>query len=371
LSYALAILWHERNRYFPGVVAVSFSALLIVMQVGVLLGIFTEVGVPIEHTSADIWVGFPGVRTADITLTIPVKWADRLANQPEVEHVEGYVRGVGFSGHHGGGVELVTVLGTHLGARAVGPIQHLTPELRTLLAEPNAIVVDETEMKELGLRAVGDYTDINEHRVRLVGTIAWLKGMAGPYVFCSLTTARKLLGMTPDRVTYLLARCRDPADAPAVVQRLRSYGNMSAFTRDEFARQSRLNWLTKSKAGIALLFAALLGLLVGTGITSQTLYAATAALARQFAVLEAMGIPNWQMRGIVLTHAGSVGLLGIVLAGPGILASTWIVRATGGRVVLPGWVLVGGAALTMAMALFSGLLALRSLRLAEPTALLR
>jgi putative ABC transport system permease protein len=341
------------------------------MQVGVLLGIFSEVGIPIEQSQADIWVGFPGVRTVDISLSIPQNWQSRVASQPEIDRVEGYIRSFGFTGHNGNGVEAVTVLGTSVDADALGPIHDLTPELRARLAEPNSIIVDETELKELGLREIGDYTDINEHRVRLVGIIRWYKGLAGAYIFCSVQTAQTLLGMRSDRVHYLLARCRNPADAPAVVQRLRSYGNMSAFTRDEFAYRSRLNWLTKSKAGIALLFTALLGLLVGTGVTSQTMYAATAALARQFAVLEALGMPNRKLRGIVMTQAFWVGLIGVTLAAPAVLGSTWMVRATGGRVVLPGWVLIVGAFLTMAMALLSGLLALRSLRLAEPTALLR
>ena len=38
-----------------------------------------------------------------------------------------------------------------------------------------------------------------------------------------------------------------------------------------------MHWLTKTKAGIALGYAAALGLLVGAVVTSQTLYAAMAA----------------------------------------------------------------------------------------------
>lgn len=371
MSYALAILWHERNRYLPAVVAVAFSTLLIVMQVGLLLGIFSEVSVPIEQCAADIWVGYPGVRSVDITLSIPESWEARLASQPEIEHVESYIRSVGFVGNRGGGVEVVTVIGLRLDAAAIGPIGVLTPELRARLAEPDTIIVDESEMAELGLKAIGDHTDINEHRVRLVGTIRWLKGIAGAYIFCSVATARTLLGVPDDRTTYLLGRCRNPADAPAVAERLRAYGTMAAYTRDEFSWRSKIQWLIKSRAGIALLFAALLGLMVGTGVTSQTLYAATAASVRQYAVLEALGIPFWQMRRIVMIQAFWIGLAGIALAGPAVLASVGVVQTSGGRVVLPVWVLLTSAALTMTMALLSGLLALRSLRLAEPAILLR
>ena len=40
MSYALATLWYERQRFLPGVLAVGFSALLIALQCGLLLGLF-------------------------------------------------------------------------------------------------------------------------------------------------------------------------------------------------------------------------------------------------------------------------------------------------------------------------------------------
>ena len=43
----------------------------------------------------------------------------------------------------------------------------------------------------------------------------------------------------------------------------------------------------------------------------------------------------------------------------------------GAKVLLPGWLLVAAGVVTMAMALLSGLFALRSLRQVEPVALLR
>src|SRR5208282_104200 len=90
----------------------------------------------------------------------------------------------------------------------------------------------------------------------------------------------------------------------------------SAFTQEGFSRQSRMHWLTKTKAGIALGCAALLGLLVGAVVTSQTLYAATAASLREYAVLRALGIPRWRMALTVLAQSFWVGVAGIGLALP-------------------------------------------------------
>ena len=94
------------------------------------------------------------------------------------------------------------------------------------------------------------------------------------------------------------------------------YPQLTALTADEFSARSRLHWLTTTKAGIAIGFTALLGLLVGAVVTSQTLYAATAASQREYATLRAMGIPKWRLKLSVLVQSFWVGLFGIILAAP-------------------------------------------------------
>jgi putative ABC transport system permease protein len=156
-----------------------------------------------------------------------------------------------------------------------------------------------------------------------------------------------------------------------VVTRLRTYRNMSTFTSTEFSLRSRLHWLTKTKAGIALGCAAALGLLVGAVVTSQTLYAATAASLREYAVLRALGIPRWRMGFAVLSQSFWVGLAGVGLALPAVFVLAQTAESLGAKVLLPSWLLGTAAGVTLSMALLSGLSALRSLRLAEPAALLR
>jgi putative ABC transport system permease protein len=157
-----------------------------------------------------------------------------------------------------------------------------------------------------------------------------------------------------------------------VVARLgREYDNVSAFTSEDFSIRSRLHWLLKTKAGIALGYAAALGLLVGAVVTSQTLYAATVASLREFAVLRALGIPRWRMGLLVVSQAFWVGIIGIGLALPATFGLAELADRLGVHVDLPWWLLTGAAAVTLVMALLSGLTALRSLRLVEPAMLLR
>ena len=197
----------------------------------------------------------------------------------------------------------------------------------------------------------------------------------GPF---ELDLERHLLSRGPgdtQHTTYILGRCKNPADAAVVVKRMREKdpdrAHMSVFTASEFSLRTRMHWLTKTKAGIALGYAALLGLLVGAVVTSQTLYAATAASMREYAVLQALGIPRWRMATGVLSQSFWVGITGIAIALPTVFALAWVADLLGARVMLPPEVLAGAGAVTLVMAMLSGLAALRSLRLAEPAILLR
>ncbi len=373
MSYSLTTLWHEKNRFLPGILAVAFSALLIALQCGLLLGLFSITSIPIDRTRADVWVSAPEVLSVDLGRPIDEgSTFATVAAQPEVARTEIYMQGFAYWTKPNGGNELCMVIGSRLGDDYLGNGDMLTPELRSRLTEHGAIVVDESELGRLGISGVGDYAEITGHRVRVVGVTHGIKSLAGPYVFCSLYTARDFLRLSgTDTTTYILVRCHDPAQAPELVRRLRESERITAFTAAEFSLRSRMHWLTKTKAGIALGYAAALGLLVGAVVTSQTLYAAVAAQLREYAVLRALGIPRWRMGLTVLAQSFWVGLIGVCLALPAAFALAEVADQLGVRVMLPAELLGAAIGITMLMAMLSGLAALRSLRLVEPAMLLR
>jgi putative ABC transport system permease protein len=371
VSYSLKTLWFERQRFLPGVLAVAFSALLIALQTGLLLGLFAITSIPVDRTRADVWVTAPDVPSVDLGRQMPGNRLARVLSDPGVDQAELYLQGFSYWSKPRGGSELCIIVGSNLSDGALGSVTELTPELRDRLTEPGSIVVDESELGRLGVDGVGDSAEVLGRRVRVVGLVRGLKSLAGPYVFCSTSTARPLLRMQAENTTYVLARCKAPQDAPGLVRRLGGYEGLSAFTRADFSLRTRWHWLTKTKAGVAMGFAAALGLLVGLVVTSQTLYAATAASFREFAVLLALGIPRWRVALTVLEQSFWVGVGGLALAAPVVFGLARVMSAVGVPVQLPLWLLGGAAALTLAMALASGLSALRMLRSIDPVRLLR
>ncbi len=373
MSYALSTIWYERQRFLPAILAVAFSAVLIAVQAGLVIGLVSMMSLPVDKASADIWVGYPGVRSVDLGRPIPDRYASRVAAQPEVERVEPCVLGFSLwvrvtSKNEPATPEVITVVGTRLEPSSLGAVEYLrtNPQLMAKLVEPYTVAVDESELGRLGIRGVGDQAEVFGHRVRVVGTVKGYRSLGGPYVFCSTETARNLIRDPPGGVTYHLAKCRNPEDAELVARRLGKYRQMSAYTADEFSQRSRIYWLTTTKAGVAVGFTALLGLLVGAVVTSQTLYAATAASQREFATMRAMGIPRWRLMMSVVEQSFWVGLFGVILAVPLTFLLAEAADQLGTTVRLHPYILLASAAITMLMALVSGLAALRSFQGVDP-----
>lgn len=370
-TYTAALLWHERQRFLAAMLGVTVSAVLISLQWGVVLGIFATTSLPIDHCRADLWIGARAVPSVDAGRRISQSHLARLAVQPGVEFPEIYLLDYAAWVKPDNGKEVCLVIGARLADEGVGAVEELTPDLRARLGEPDTVVVDEADRARLGIDAAGAVGEVNGHRVRVVGLVRGLRSINPPYVFCSLGTARHLLAIPPDEATYLLARCPDPAMAADVVRHLREHPKLSAFTRDEFSRKTRWHWLLKTNAGTITLFTAVLALLVGIVITSQTLYGATVTLLKEYAILRALGITRARIGAYVLTQSLGVGVAGALLALPIVLALTRVAGWLGLAIELPVWLAASVLTLTGLLAVFAGLVTLRALRRMDPITLLR
>lgn len=373
MSYSLTTIWHERNRFLPAILAVAFAAVLITVQSGLVIGLLAMMSLPIDKSKADVWVGYPGVRSVDLGRPLPDRWITRVVEQPEVERAE--LAMLGFSlwtkvsnTKNPATPEVCTIVGSTLGPDSLAAVEGLRqqPDLMAKLNEPFTVAVDESELGRLNISGPGEDADILGKRVTVVGLVRGYKSLGGPYVFCSNENARVLLKYFPGEATYLVAKCRTPGDATRVTHRLQGYSQMTAFTAADFSWRSRMHWLFTTKAGVAVGFTALLGLLVGAVVTSQTLYAATAASLREYSTLRAMGIPRWRLQLSVLEQSFWVGLFGILVAVPVSLVLAQGASAMGTQVTLHPLVIGAAILVTMVMAVGSGLAALRSFQNVDP-----
>ncbi|MFK2903544.1 ABC transporter permease [Dyella ginsengisoli] len=376
VALARKTLVYEWRRFLPAILAVGFAGLLQLLQAALVLGIFGSASVYITGSTADLWVGYPGTQSVNLGRAIDPDVEMRLRMDPEVSHVEPFLWiDADWRGAHDTGGESVFVSGIDPRADGLMFSRTLPPALRARLAEPDAVIVDRADIDKLGV-AIGDNAVINGHRVRVVGVSSGLRALGGVNVVSSLDTARRLDTDPADagRPTYLVAALRNPATADAVAARLRgdnSFGPYDVWTAKSFARRSVLYWMLDTGAGAGVVFLAGIVFLVGAVITSQTLMAAVAGSVREYATLNALGVGVVNLRWVVLEQAfwvGAIGLLGATALGVLLLE---LARSQDVPVVLSIPITLLCVVLAMALAAVSGLVAMRSLRRADPASLLR
>ncbi|MEO7065909.1 MAG: ABC transporter permease [Rhodanobacter sp.] len=375
VALARKTLIYEWRRFLPAMLAVGFAGLLQLLQVALVLGIFGSTSLYITGSSADIWVGYPGTQSVGQGRSIDADVESRILMDPAVERVEPYLwvdgdwRGPGKTGG-------VSVFISGINTRADGLMfsKALAPELRARLAEPDAVVVDRSEVDQLGV-SLGQTATINGHQVRVVGISSGLRALGGVNVLCSLDTARQLDSDAADNgPTYLVAKLHDASQAEAVAVRLRgssAFGPYTTWTASDFASRSVRYWLFDTGAGAGILFLAGIVFLVGAVITSQTLIAAVNGSVREYATLNALGVGVSALRHVVLEQAFWVGTLGLLGAGALGIVLMLFARSQDVPVVLTLPAALACVALVLSLAAVSGLAAMRTLRNADPATLLR
>ena len=361
----------------PAVLAIGFAALLQLMQAALVLGIFGSASVYVTGSDADIWIGYPGTQSVDQGRIIDGNIAALLQMDPQVEQIEPFLWLDGdwhaASGRAGGVSVYVSGVDTRAAALMFSKVLH--PELRALLATPNAVVVDRAELGKLGV-AIGDQAFINGHAVQVVGVASGLRALGGVNIVASLDTARQLDSDSthPDWPTYFVARLRDRTQADDVAKRLNrhpGFGRYQAWSADQFARTSMLFWMFDTGAGAGVLFLAGIVFMVGAVISSQTLVAAVVGSVREYATLNALGIGMSALRWVVLEQAfwlGVIGATGAIGLGSLLIA---VARMRDVPVVFNLQISLACVLVVMALAAISGLAALGGLRRADPAVLLR
>jgi len=374
MYYALTVIWFEFRRYLAAVLVVAAGTALMGLQFGIMIGLVALVSTPVDKSSADIWVASRDTPSCDLGSPISRDLINRLYAEPGVLSADEMIYCYATWHHPERGNMLVVLVGINLDDDSLGPIQMLTKTQRLLLKELGSAVVDYGARWQLGVPQVGLAGEVFSQRVRVVGYTDGMSSITGPYIMCSLETARYLMeyaGYDSTKATYLLARCRSPQVIPEVVSNLQQYSTISAYTTNDFSIQSRWYWLMTTKAGLAVAFVALLGFVVGCLIASQTLYSATLALAKELALLRALGAPLRRIVRFVMYQAAIIGVTGIALGMVMMQGLVLLAEYMGAHPYMNWKLRVGSAAVVLIMVLSSGIVALLSLRRTEPIQLLR
>jgi len=350
-------LMHDKVRLTVTLTGVVFAVVLIVVELGLFVGFTVTTSSIIDKSAVDLWIvsrgtpyieqgsvfsesklyqvlATPGVASAD-------KYIVRFSNWKTPEGAEEGIQVVGFNPYSGVG----------------GPWN----------------MVDEIYKKKLGVSKIGGIFEINGRRARVVGFTRGIRAFTTtPYVFTSFKNAQGYTRIAEDQTYFILVRAVPGADIAALQRRLESrLHDVDVLTTTKFSSMTRFYWMFSTGAGVAVLIAALLGLVVGVVVVAQTIYATTMDHIREYGTLKAMGAPNSYIYRVIVTQAGMSAIAGYVLA---MFVSVFIVHASrsgGAAILLPWQMAVFIFFLTLLMCVSAAVVSIKKVTSLDPAMVFR
>jgi putative ABC transport system permease protein len=380
VSLALSTLIYEWRRYLAAVIALAFSGLLILAEVGMFVGIGKSYTATIDRSPADVMVMAPKSESLmNGGNGLPRRFMPLMYMHPEV---------VSVADLDGDGAlfqtistdpkvkkkrEYVQIMAVDLQPGSVTLPRDYGPDAVAALSEPFAIAVDETTLPRLGVK-VGDKAILNGKVIHVRYVLHGYANVSQPMVAMSRDTLRMLgLASTGERVGPLMIKIRDPNRAVIVRDQLNavSKGQYRAWTRQELAKANDKALMKEQIIGLMMNFTIALGFLIGTGITWQTLRGAILSNIKEFASLRALGVSMGSLRRIVIELSFWVGVTGLVTTAFLVCGVRKLGELAGVPMAFPVEYLVMAVVMLMLISIGSGFLSLGVLKKSQPADLLR
>lgn len=371
-SLALKNLLYDKVRLGVTLVGIVFSVVLSSVQLGLFFGFTHATSDLIDHSQADLWVMSQGVTHLETGVPFLEQKAYQAKAIPGVASVEKHFTGFAQWKKPNGAQEGILLVGFNLDS-SMGAPWNLTQGSLEDLRAPDAVIVDELYREKLGVTHLNQTVEVVGRRARVVGFTRGIRTFTtSPAVFTSFKNAQSYARLREDQTMYLLIRVTAGADVAAVKRALaNSVGEVDVYTRAEFSRKQAFYWMFGTGAGITVLIAAALGLLVGVVVVAQTIYAATMDHIREYGTLKAMGASNSYIYRVIIRQAAISGLIGYLI---GMSVSLLVSRASLAgttAIILPHWLVGALFGLTLLMCVSASLVSINKVTRLDPAMVFR
>ena len=360
-------LFHDKVRLTVTLTGIVFAVVLIVVELGLFVGFTTATSNLIDHAGADLWVSSPKVPYVEMG----VPFSDRKLNQvravPGVADAQKLISQWTQWKLHDGAQESVQIIGFNPDSTLGRPWNLVEGRIEDL-KDPDAVILDQLYKQKLGVTGVGELFEIRGHRARVVGFTRGIRSFTtSPYVFATFKHAEDFAGMNGSKTTYILVKVAPGVSVEQVRRNiLNSVKDVDVYTSVQFSHMTRFYWMFTTGAGVAVLIAAVLGLIVGFVVVAQTIYATTMDHIREFGTLKAMGAPNSYVYKVILTQAAISAVIGYVL---GMIVSLFVVHASqkgGAAILMPIPMAIGMFFLTLTMCMGAALVSINKVTNIDP-----
>ncbi len=367
-TLAIRNLIHDRVRLGVTIVGIVFAIVLMNIQLGLLLGFIRTTSGIISHSGVDLWIMAPGTTNVDQAIPIAKRKVTQALAVPGVAQAAEYIVEFVHVKKPDGSAESALIVGFDPTAGFGGPWQVVTGDSEAL-RRPNAVMIDELYQEKLGVSNPGQVIEINGIRARVVGFTRGVRSFTqSPYVFTSAKNARDYAGLRKDYTKFVLVKLQAGTRIADVRQMLEArVPDAEVLGTSEFAHRTAFYWMFTTGAGASLLIAAVLGLLVGIVVVSQTLYATTMEHLPEFGTLRAIGAPSRFVYGVIVRQAIVSGLIGYAIALTISLVLLIAARSSGPAILLPWQLAMAMLLLTLVMCVGAAMISIKKVIRLEPS----
>lgn len=308
-------LLHDKLRFLITILGVAFAVTLVFVQVGLFIGLMDNATTVIEHVDADLWITSRNTPNIDFPHIFPESYVERVQSTPGVARAENLILSYMQVSLPNGAQESVQIYALKHFRDWNLPWEVSAGKLEDLRRGPY-LFLDESAVKRFGRFEVGDYREILDTRLKIIGrTRGALSFTTTPLGFMDYD---RLQALSPqllhNKTTYIIVKLAPGADLEGVRAELRRrlpYNDVH--TRREWAEQSRRYWVESTGLGLNMMLTVFLGVLVGVVVVAQTLYTSTMEHLKEFGTVKAIGGSNSDIYKILAEQATIAALAGFVV----------------------------------------------------------
>jgi len=360
-------LFHDKVRLTVTLTGIVFSVVLIVVQVGLFIGFTTATSNLIDHSGADLWITSKNVPYVEQGVAFSERKLNQVRAVPGVADAQKIIAHWTQWKRHDGGQDSVQVVGINVDDPLERPWNLVEGRIADLKS-PDAVILDELYKQKLGVTHVGEVFEIGGYRARVVGFTRGIRSFTtSPYVFTSFKNAQNFTGLREDQTLFILVKVASGQDIEQVRHALLAHvADVDVLTSTQFSRMTTFYWMFTTGAGVAVLIAAVLGLVVGFVVVAQTIYATTVDHIREYGTLKAMGAPNSYVYKVIMKQAAISAVIGYVL---GMLVSLFVVHGSqkgGAAILMPTPMAIGMFFLTLLMCVGAALVSISKVTRIDP-----
>ncbi|QSJ15502.1 FtsX-like permease family protein [Nostoc sp. UHCC 0702] len=378
----LLIAWlqlsHKKSRLIITTLGVTFSVLLMFIQLGLRDGMYED-SVTIHKTLAADIVLLSSQTDSFWKISarpLPRSILYNLLSVPGVESVSPFYAGRGNFRNPNNFVKKNIVVCAFKLDKPVFNLPEINQQLG-LLQKSDTFLFDKLSRSEYGpiaqkLATQGTlFTELSNHRIRVAGTFAIGGGVfsADGLLITSDLNYAEILNEPLEKVHLGLIKLQSGIKPETVIQSINEKltSDIQAITLEKFMELEKKYWAKATPIGFIFNILAFISFIFGAIIVYQIIFTQISDYLDVYATLKAIGYTNIYLISTVFQEAFLMSVLGYI---PGFAICQYVYSFIEGATRLPMFMTSGRALLVFFLTIFmcsvAGMLAMNKLRFADP-----